>query len=147
MILWDFNPDMASRTETRPAMTTLHTAEEFRRFVEERRIPLTAKHETIHVNLDTLDVDTNRRLETELNKLHAVCGCMEGSVTAVIGLGLYAVFLILPGAANIIPGNQAIIWAICTFFAFAIIGKFTAIYIAHRKLKLLVRNLDTYQCY
>lgn len=118
-------------------MTVLHTREEFRQFIEQRAMPLFPKHEAITVQLDELDDNANRQLEKELNRLHAVCGCAEGSITSVVGLMLFAVYLVLLDGASTLTGTQALAGTISTFVIFSLGGKFTAIYVAHRKLKQL----------
>ena len=118
-------------------MTTLHTAEELKAFINNRSIPLVPKRERIQVQLDSLDDKANNKLEVELNQLHAACGCAEGSIASVIGLALFVLYLTFIDIDATFSGMEALFYALGTFFTFMLVGKFGAILKAHLKLKKL----------
>lgn len=118
-------------------MTTLHTIEELKTFINNRSIPLVPKRERIEVQLDSLDNTANKKLETELNQLHAACGCAEGSIASVIGLALFVIYLTFIDIDATFSGMEALFYAMGTFFTFMFVGKFGTILKAHLKLKKL----------
>ena len=100
-------------------------------------MPLFPKYEKIQVQLDSLDEITNNKLETELNRLHATCGCAEGSIASVIGLVLFVIYLTFIDMNATFSGMEALFYAAGTFFTFMFVAKFGTILKAHLKLKKL----------
>ncbi|MDH5632051.1 MAG: hypothetical protein OEZ10_03560 [Gammaproteobacteria bacterium] len=126
-------------------MATFLSINELQAFIRNRRIPLFPKHEHIELKIDGLSFEENLQLETRVNKLHAACGCAEGSIASVAGLTLFVVYLTFIDIDAVFSGSEALITAGLVFLVSALTAKFGAILFAHLQLKKLSRSLNAHE--
>lgn len=96
------------------------------------------RHRGIEVALPSLTDEENAALTSRLNRLYRACGCAEGMVGGLIGLGAFGAWLAVRDGSWSwwdIPRGAG------SMFAGITIGKLLGLWRAHLSLRHVVRDL------
>jgi hypothetical protein len=98
----------------------------------------------VQIEAEGASAERVRMWESQMSRLQGACGCEQGAIGLIGGLGVYLLFLLLRPGGWGHPGRREFWIGFGLIVGTTSVGKFLGLLLAQRKLKLVIKEIQTH---